>query len=145
MAVEPKVLVWDVPDDRLGIGEIRGVLRQIEHQQSARGLAVLLLSRQPDVVRGIRGRILVLYMGRVMEQADCEELFGQPRHPCTRELLKPVADGQSGLEPNPADPPSGCVYRARCIMADSLCAREVPHLRRAGASHAACHFVSAPA
>jgi len=89
-----------------------------------------------------------MYLGRVMEQAPAAELFARPRHPYTRALLAAVPGPGvppaplAGELPSPADPPSGCVFRTRCPMADDLCAREAPYLRRVGErSHAACHYV----
>jgi oligopeptide/dipeptide ABC transporter ATP-binding protein len=95
------------------------------------------------VLRDLAQRVLVLHLGKVMEQASAAELLETPRHPCTRMLIAERGN-MTGSQPGEVieETPSGCVFRVRCPMADELCAREVPHLRRVGpTAHAACHYV----
>ena len=148
LVVGPRVLICDEPVSALDVSVQAQVLDLLRELQRERALAMIFIAHDLAVVRQLCHRVLVMYLGRVMEQASSEELFGQPRHPYTRALLAAVPgsgaarEPLSGELPSPANPPSGCVFRTRCPMADDLCAREVPYLRRvAERSHAACHYV----
>ncbi len=149
------MLICDEPVSALDTSVAAQVLSLLAELQREHNLALIFISHDLAVVQQLCRRVLVMYLGRVMEQATATELFARPRHPYTRALLAAVpraGEGSPGpvpLEgdlPSPADPPSGCVFRTRCPMADELCARETPHLRRVGeGSYAACHFVQDPA
>ena len=148
LVARPRILVCDEPVSALDVSVQAQVLNLLAALQREQGLSMIFIAHDLAVVRHLCHRVLVMYLGRVMEQAPAEELFARPRHPYTRALLAsvPVAGAEpallSGELPNPASPPSGCVFRTRCPMADELCAREMPYLRRVGdRSHAACHYV----
>jgi oligopeptide transport system ATP-binding protein len=147
LIVGPRVLVCDEPVAALDTANQAQILALIAELQREHQLALVFISHDLAVVQQLCQRVLVMYLGRIVEQAAAAELFGRPRHPYTRAMLAAVpgaADGAvlEGEPPSPADPPSGCVFRTRCPMADELCAREVPHLRRVGErAYAACHFV----
>ena len=112
---------------------------------------MLFIAHDLATVRFSCDRILVLYLGRVMEIAPRSALFDTPRHPYTRALLQsvPLTDPAlararravplSGEIPSPMAPPSGCVFRTRCQFAEARCAEEVPPLRPVGTSLVACH------
>jgi oligopeptide transport system ATP-binding protein len=103
-------------------------------------------------VRHISHRVLVLYLGKIMELASADQIYLQPRHPYTQSLIEaiPPADPRrararpakalSGEPPSPISPPSGCVFRTRCPYAIDRCAQEVPALRPVGNSLTACHL-----
>ncbi|MGH8443538.1 MAG: ABC transporter ATP-binding protein [Nevskiaceae bacterium] len=153
LAVKPRVLICDEPVSALDTVTQSQVLELLAELQREQNLALILISHDLAVVQQMCRRVLVMYLGRVMEQATAEELFARPRHPYTRALLASAPGAEPGKHPlplegelpNPLDPPSGCVFRTRCPMADDLCARETPHLRKVGeGAYAACHFVQDP-
>ena len=147
----PKLLVCDEPLSALDVsiqGQIVNLLAELRREL---GLALVFISHNLAVVRRIAGRVLVLYLGRVMEHAASADLFTTPRHPYTRALLAsiPVPDPRHARretsvafrEPGSAlRPPSGCVFHVRCPFAVERCRREVPVLENAGEGRAvACH------
>src|SRR3546814_3863576 len=109
------------------------------------GLTMLFISHDLAVVEFMCDRVIVLYLGRIMEIAPSERLYAAPRHPYTRALLSaipsPDPDAPRNLQilagdiPSPADPPSGCVFRTRCPYAIEACARAVPQLREVAPGH----------
>jgi len=108
-------------------------------------LSMLFISHNLAVVRNIADSVVVLYLGRVMEIAPVSTLFDRPRHPYTVALLSsvPIPDPRStrqrevlvGEMPSALDPPSGCVFRTRCPLADAACKETVPLLRTVDAGH----------
>ncbi len=139
LAVRPDVLVCDEPERVLGAPQREDLVARIRDVQIERGLAVVMTSARPEVLSALCQRVLVMSLGRVLEQGEVTEMFARPRHPYTRALL---ATDLQGERPDPSNPPSGCVFRTRCAMADELCSRETPYLRRVSESgHAACHYV----
>lgn len=139
LVVQPEVLVCDEPESALGAPQREDLLARIRAEQRERGLAVVLAGARPSVLAPLCQRVLVMSLGRILEQGETLEMFARPRHPYTRALLAGTLVGE---RPDPSSPPSGCVFRMRCAMADELCARETPYLRRVSESgHAACHYV----
>ena len=155
LVARPRILVCDEPVSALDTAVQAQVLELLAELQREQNLSLIFISHDLAVVQKLCRRVLVMYLGRVMEQATAAELFARPRHPYTRALLAAVPRIERGASeattlegelPSPSDPPSGCVFRTRCPMADELCTRETPHLRRVGeSSYAACHFVQDPA
>lgn len=151
LMLQPELLVCDEPISALDVSIKSQIANLLKDLQLAFGLSVLFIAHDLAAVRFSCDRILVLYLGRVMEIASRTALFETPRHPYTRALLQsvPVADPVlararraaplGGEIPSPLAPPSGCVFRTRCPFAGSLCAEEVPRLRPVGASLVACH------
>ena len=143
LAVQPDFLVADEPVSSLDVSVQAQVLTLLADLRARLGLAMLFISHDLPVVRSLCDRVVVLYLGRVMEEGPVAAVFGEPRHPYTRALLSaapnidPVRRRQrillKGDPPSPANPPSGCVFRTRCAWAIAACAEAVPPL--AGAGH----------
>jgi oligopeptide transport system ATP-binding protein len=147
----PELIVCDEPLSALDVSiksQISNLLKDLQRQ---RRLSLLFISHDLPAVRFICDRVLVLYLGRVLEIAGSEALFSEARHPYTRALISsvPIPDPQRARErrrtplegeiPSPLSAPSGCVFRTRCPLCIERCAREVPALRQVGCSLVACH------
>jgi oligopeptide/dipeptide ABC transporter ATP-binding protein len=144
MSLGPKFVVADEPVSALDMA-IRGqVLRLMKRFHRSDGVSYLLITHDLSDASKLTDRVVVLYLGRVMEQGPTDAVLDSPRHPYTRSLISatlPVgispADRKHqiilrGDIPSAADPPSGCVFRTRCPYAEAMCADEVPQLRDAG-------------
>jgi oligopeptide transport system ATP-binding protein len=151
LIIEPELIVCDEPLSALDVSiksQISNLLKDLQRQLQ---LSLLFISHDLAAVRFSCDRVLVLYLGRVMETAGCDTLFSAARHPYTRALMRaaPIPDPIAarkrrsapleGEVPSPLFAPSGCVFRTRCPMAVERCARETPLLRQVGASLVACH------
>jgi peptide/nickel transport system ATP-binding protein len=138
MVLQPQLLICDEPVSSLDVtiqGQIVSLLADLKRQS---GLSILFISHNLAVVRQLCDRILVLYLGRMMELAAAEGLYSRPFHPYTRELLEsaPIPDpdiqpgrlerARIGEPPSPLSPPSGCVYRTRCPHAIDVCRERLP-------------------
>ena len=145
LATAPDFLVADEPVSALDVSVQAQVLRLLDQLRRRLGLALLFISHDIAVVRSLCERVVVLYLGRVMEQGPAAQILGAPRHPYTQALLSAVprldaADRRlrmvlAGEPPNPAAPPSGCVFRTRCPIAIEACAMARPSLRTIGPDH----------
>ena len=152
MVLRPKLIVCDEPVSALDVSIQAQIVNLLMRLQREFGLSLLFISHDLSVVRHISHRILVLYLGRMMELADRDALYQAPKHPYTRALIAAVPIPDPRLErqkqrivlagdlPSPLAPPSGCVFRTRCPLAIELCAREVPRIEQIGPGHqVACH------
>jgi oligopeptide/dipeptide ABC transporter ATP-binding protein len=138
-------VIADEPVSALDVSVQAQVLNLMHDLQAEFGLAYVFISHDLGVVRHVSDRIGVMYLGRLVEVADADELCARPRHPYTRALLsavpEPAADAVPqrlrlrGEVPNPADPPAGCVFHTRCPWAEPACAGEAPDLVSAGPGH----------
>ena len=152
MVLKPKLIVCDEPVSALDVSiqaQIVNLLRKLQREEN---LALIFISHNLSVVRLISSRVMVLYLGKVAELADRDEIYQAPRHPYTQALLSavPVPDPDferrktrislSGELPSPINPPSGCVFRTRCPIAIERCAEAAPALEPVTGSHiVACH------
>jgi len=158
LIVRPKVLICDEAVSALDVSVRAQIVNLLAELRREYGLTLIFIAHDLAIVRYLCDRVVVMYLGKVMEQAPSEELFALPRHPYTRALLaaapgaqaaageaKKVKGKKGGNQPDPAHPPMGCVFSTRCPLVESACVRSAPNLRRTGPEHyAACHFVAAP-
>lgn len=145
LATGPDLLVADEPVSALDVSVQAQVLALLADLRTRLGLALLFISHDLPVVRSLCDRVVVLYLGRIMEDGPADAVFRRPLHPYTQALLSaapsldPAQRGPrvllQGEPPSPAAPPSGCVFRTRCPVAVTRCAEVVPGLEGHGAGH----------
>lgn len=154
LSTDPEFLVADEPVSALDVSVQAQVLRLFADLRERFGLALLFISHDLPVVRHLSDRVLVMYLGRVMEEGPTRALFGSPAHPYTRALLSatprlnPTDRGKRillpGDPPSPTNPPHGCVFHTRCPHASAECRAGIPALREmAGNRKIACHKAEA--
>ncbi|MGH3753201.1 MAG: dipeptide ABC transporter ATP-binding protein [Pseudonocardiaceae bacterium] len=166
LALDPKVLVLDEPVSALDVSIQAGVVNLLEELQARLGLALLFVAHDLAVVRHIADRVAVMYLGKIVETGPIDAVYSAPQHPYTQALLSaiPIPDPikerarerilLTGDLPSPADVPSGCRFRTRCLRYAALapelqsrCEREEPAQERRGAAEheTACHYAAAHA
>ena len=155
LSVNPKLIICDEAVSALDVSIQAQVLNLLEELQDEFGLTYLFISHDLGVVRHISDRIIVMYLGKIVEIADKTSLFENPQHPYTKALLSaiPVPDPDAKKErivlkgdvPSPIDPPTGCRFHTRCPFATDKCKAEEPKLRKTGlmmeGHEAACHYM----
>ena len=151
LAMEPEFIVCDEPVSALDVSIQAQIINLLEDLQKQLGLTYLFIAHDLAVVRHISDRVIVMYLGRVMEIADRDALYAEPLHPYTQALLEavPVPDPLiearrehrvlGGEVPSPLAPPAGCVFHTRCPQAEAACKENRPPLREVRPGHfAAC-------
>jgi oligopeptide transport system ATP-binding protein len=156
IALNPKVLICDEPVSALDVSVQAQVVNLMEKLQNELGLSYVFIAHDLSVVRHISDRVAVMYLGKIAELGEEDEVYDRPTHPYTQALLSavPVPDPTlrgkreqivlTGDVPSPANPPAGCRFHTRCWRAQDLCKTEVPPLEPrpdgVGAHLSACHF-----
>jgi oligopeptide/dipeptide ABC transporter ATP-binding protein len=153
LALQPKLIIADEPVSALDVSIQAQILNLLRELQRELGITLVLIAHDLSVVRHMCDRVAVMYLGKVVELADSETLYSQPRHPYTGALLSavPVPDPElaaarkrqvpGGDVPSPTNPPPACRFHPRCPKVQDLCRTEEPLLAlKEGGSIAACHF-----
>jgi oligopeptide transport system ATP-binding protein len=156
LASNPMFVVCDEPISALDVSIQAQIVNLLEELQSRLGLAYLFIAHDLSMVRHICDRVLVMYLGVMVETAESNELYENPYHPYTQALLSavPIPDPKkdrsrqritlTGDVPSPINPPSGCRFHPRCWLAKAHCKNQVPEWRQITPGHwVACHEVKA--
>lgn len=155
LSVNPKFIVCDEPISALDVSIQAQVVNMLKRLQKERKLTYLFIAHDLSVVKYISDRVVVMYLGMIVEQASSEELYKNPLHPYTKALLSaiPVANPSisknksrimlKGEIPSPINPKPCCRFVDRCVYAKSICSQEIPKLKDAGGGHmVACHLLN---
>jgi peptide/nickel transport system ATP-binding protein len=148
LATDPALLVCDEPISALDVSIQAQVMNLLVELQERFGTAMLFVSHDLRAVRQVSHRVAVMYLGRIVEEGEPDDVLREPAHPYSRALVSAIPHhGRGGHRivlqgdpPNPADRPSGCAFHPRCAVASAVCARESPALKpRADGRLVACH------
>jgi len=153
LILKPKLIICDEPVSALDVSIQAQVVNLLKELQEEMGLALIFIAHDLSVVKHISTRIMVLYLGNMVELADSADLYDRPRHPYTQALISAVPIPDPVIEknkelilikgdlPSAINPPSGCVFRTRCPKAQGVCAQQKPEFEDTGDGHkVACHF-----
>ena len=152
LAMDPEVIIGDEPVSALDVSIQAQIINLLMDLQDEFDLSYIIISHDLAVVEHVSDRILVMYLGKVVESARYSDLYGKPLHPYTQALLSavpppdPRRQHQSiqleGDVPSPVNPPPGCAFHPRCVHCMEICSRETPELKDMGNGHlAACHLL----
>jgi peptide/nickel transport system ATP-binding protein len=151
LALGPQLIVADEPVSALDVSIQAQVINLLEDLQGEFGLTYLFIAHDLSVIKHISNRVAVMYLGKIVELAETEELFSNPKHPYTEALMSavPIPDPDykvgriilTGDVPSPVNPPSGCYFHPRCRYAREICKTEPPAYRELGGEHfVTCHL-----
>jgi len=153
LILKPKLIICDEPVSALDVSIQAQVINLLMDLQKEMDLTLIFIAHDLSIVKHISTKIMVLYMGNMVELAKSQDIYNHPRHPYTQALISavPIPDPKieknkdliliEGDLPSPINPPSGCVFRTRCKKVQDICSQEKPELKEATSSHeVACHF-----
>ncbi len=151
IALEPKLIICDEPVSALDVSIQAQILNLLKDLQERLNLTYLFISHDLSVIEHVCNRIAVMYLGRIVELADRDELFNNPQHPYTQALLSSIPSIGGGKKkmhkiltgeiPSPINPPSGCAFHPRCAFKSDVCSKEIPQLTSFSENHLkACHI-----
>ena len=147
LIIEPKMIICDEPVSALDVSIQAQVVNLLKSLQKEMGLSLIFIAHDLAVVKHISDRVLVMYLGNAMELGSDEEVYNNTKHPYTKALMSAVPIPDPKLErnksiellegelPSPINPPSGCVFRTRCLKADENCAKQKPPFTSQNNSH----------
>ena len=151
LAVNPKLVVCDEPVSALDVSIQSQILNLLVELQQEMGLTYLFIAHGLNVVKHISDRIGVMYLGKMVELAEGDELITNPLHPYTKTLISAIPQPNPGAQrnriilqgdvPSPANPPSGCRFHTRCPECQPICSQQEPEFRQIGERFVACHLV----
>jgi peptide/nickel transport system ATP-binding protein len=151
LVMQPELIICDEPVSALDVSVQAQILNLLEDLKEQYGLTLVFIAHDLAVVKNISDRVAVMYLGKMCELSESDELYAHPAHPYTRLLMEshPEPDPSVKIDdtvtaggelPSPIAPPSGCRFRTRCPLADDRCAHEEPQMRRVNDDHyVACH------
>ncbi len=153
LILNPKLIVCDEAVSALDVSTQSQIINLLDDIQEEFSLTYLFISHGLSVVRHMCSRVMVMYLGRMVEIAECEELYHHPMHPYTQALFSAILLPDPEMErnriilegdvPNPVNVPSGCAFHTRCRYADERCRKETPLMREIGNGHSvACHLAA---
>ena len=153
LILKPKLIICDEPVSALDVSIQAQVINLLMDLQEEMGLTLIFIAHDLSIVKHISTKIMVLYLGNMVELANSNNIYENPRHPYTQALISavPIPDPKiekqkdliliEGDLPSPVNPPSGCVFRTRCQKAQEICSKEKPEFKEAATNHkVACHF-----
>ena len=153
LILRPKLIICDEPVSALDVSIQAQVVNLLMELQEEMGLTLIFIAHDLSIVKHISTKIMVLYLGNMVELANSNDIYENPRHPYTQALISavPIPDPKiekqkdliliEGDLPSPVNPPSGCVFRTRCQKAQEICSKEKPEFKEAATNHkVACHF-----
>ena len=149
LALNPKFIILDEPVSALDVSIQGQILNLLKDLQQKLGLTYLFVAHDLAVIEHMSDTIVVMYLGKIVEQASRESLVSNPLHPYTKSLMQSIPDIKAekhgfsvprGEIPSPEHPPSGCHFHPRCPHAMTVCKKEYPVMRESGTTRVACHL-----